>query len=146
MGGHPEDLDHLQGLFDRHPNLHLDCSATKWMVRELSKHPGEFAAFCRRNPGRVLFGSDNVADAATMSFDLLASRYWALRVLLETDYHGSSPIEDPDLLHAVSGQPTQMPADAQHPTATIHGARLDPTTLASIYHRAAQAVMPLSAS
>lgn len=141
MGGHPEDLDHLQGLLDRHPNLHLDCSATKWMVRELSKHPGAFAAFCRRNPGRVLFGSDNVADAATMSFDLLASRYWALRVLLETDYQGPSPIDDPDLLQPGRSQPTDGPVDS-HPTATIHGAQLDPTTLATIYHRAAQAVMP----
>ncbi len=95
MGGDPEHLDHLQSMLDRHANLYLDCSATKWMVRELSKQPAAFADFCRRNHGRVLFGSDIVANKADMSFDLYASRYWALRKLLETNYDGPSPIVDP---------------------------------------------------
>src|SRR5690606_7275944 len=34
MGGWPEDLEFLDGLLARHANLHLDTSATKWMVRE----------------------------------------------------------------------------------------------------------------
>jgi len=118
MGGWPERLDLLSGLLERHPNLYLDTSATKWMVRELSRHPqGRLVGFLTRWRGRVLFGSDIVAadehlspesgdesrpvlsqasDAAS-AFDLYASRYWALRTLLETDYDGPSPIADPDL-------------------------------------------------
>ncbi len=134
MGGSPEDLDRLQDLLDRYPHLHLDTSATKWMVRELSKHPDAFRDFCRRNAGRVLFGSDIVADKATMGFDLFASRYWALRALMETDYHGPSPIEDPDLQLV---DPT-VPAGS---TPTLRGAQIDPATLASVYHHTAQRLM-----
>jgi len=131
LAGSPEDLDHLQGLLDRHPNLFLDTSATKWQVRELSKHPAEFRGFCRRNPGRVLFGSDIVADTQDMSFDLLASRYWSLRTLMETDYEGPSPIVDPDLSLV---DPSLLPET----TATLRGALLDPATLSVVYHRALQ--------
>lgn len=119
MGGWPEDLDFLSGLLERHPNLYLDTSATKWMVRELSRHPTPKARdFFIRWQDRILFGSDIVtledhlaprADApptSTMSdlasspeeaFDLYASRYWALRTMLETPHVGPSPIADPDL-------------------------------------------------
>lgn len=118
MGGWPEDLAFLDGLLERHDNLHLDASATKWMVRELSTHPrDEFVAFFARWRGRIFFGSDIVTtddhlvpargeDATEMqrkagsedeAFDLYASRYWALRTLYETTYDGESPIADPDL-------------------------------------------------
>lgn len=134
MAGHPENLDHLQKLLDRHPNLYLDTSATKWMVRELSRHPDAFSRFCRRNPGRVLFGSDIVANPADMSFDLLASRYWALRTLFETDYQGPSPIVDPDLSLL---DPT-LPRDS---TAALRGARFNPTTLQAVYRDAAKRLL-----
>ncbi|PKL33539.1 MAG: hypothetical protein CVV40_00600, partial [Planctomycetes bacterium HGW-Planctomycetes-2] len=118
MGGWPEDLDFLEGLLDRNPNVLLDTSATKWMVRELSKHPRpRFLGFLSRWRGRILFGSDIVTSDAHLglehsggpppmhevrtpegAFDLYASRYWALRTLLETDYDGPSPIADPDLM------------------------------------------------
>lgn len=117
MGGYPEDLSFLTGLLDRHPNLSLDTSATKWMVRELSKHDTpELKAFLGRFRGRILFGSDIVTMDAHLSddagprnmgaqassereaFDLYASRYWALRTMFETDYAGESPIADPDLM------------------------------------------------
>lgn len=118
MGGWPEDLVFLDGLLRRHPNLYLDTSATKWMVRELSRHPREqFVAFMARWKGRILFGSDIVtsddhvrpakvnpahpkADQASSpneAFDLYASRYWALRTMLETSYQGLSPVADDDL-------------------------------------------------
>lgn len=116
MGGWPEDLHFLSGLLERHPNFILDTSATKWMVRELSKHPrAELLAFLQRFRGRILFGSDIVtmdahlsedsgprgmgeqAASADEAFDLYASRYWAFRTLFETDYTGESPIADPDL-------------------------------------------------
>ena len=117
LGGWPEDLEFLSGLLDRHPNLHLDSSATKWMVRELSRHSrADLVDFLKRYEGRILFGSDIVtadehlttehddareanakAGNADEAFDLYASRYWALRTLYETTYDGESPIADPDL-------------------------------------------------
>ncbi len=116
MGGWPEDLPFLTGLLDRHPNIILDTSATKWMVRELSLHPrAELLAFFHRFQGRILFGSDIVtmdahlstdegprnmgsqASSADEAFELYASRYWALRTLFESAYEGESPIADPDL-------------------------------------------------
>ncbi len=96
MGGWPEDLSFLDGLLQRHPNLYLDTSAAKWMIRELSRHPQESVlAFFTRWKGRLLFGSDIVVTDAHLSndgaddemarkatgeseaFDLYASRYWA---------------------------------------------------------------------
>lgn len=145
LGGDPEHLDHLQDLLDRYPHLYLDTSATKWMVRELSKAPGEFRAFCRRNPGRLLFGSDIVVSppggvgappAEPPSFDLYASRYWALRTLLETPYDGESPIVDPDLRLLDPA----APADA---APMLRGAALDPTTLAVLYRDATRTLLPV---
>jgi len=118
MGGWPENPDFLDGLLMRHPNLYLDTSATKWIVREISgQHPGRMREFFERWNGRIFFGSDivttdehlgslkpegkhpmaDLADSPEAAFELYASRYLALRVLLETDYQGESPIADPDL-------------------------------------------------
>lgn len=146
MSGYPEDLDFLQGMLDRHPNYVVDTSACKWMVRELSKQPQRLAELCRANPGRVLFGTDVVtnddnaavkdgddADKPT-GFDLYASRYWALRTLMETDYDGPSPIVDPDL-HMVD------PGADPKSTATLRGCALDPATLQDVYHDAAAALL-----
>lgn len=130
MAGTPEDLEVLQGLLDRHGNLYVDTAATKWMVRELSKHPGAFADFCRANPGRVLFGTDIVATDDTMDFDLFASRYWALRTLIETAYDGRSPIVDPDLAMVDPSAPKDS-------TATLRGAKLQGRVLEAVYREAA---------
>jgi len=115
MGGWPEDLDFLDGLLARHDNLHLDTSATKWMVRELSRHDTpRLTKFLGQWSGRICFGSDIVAQIDHLSpsadegmaakasspaeaFDLYASRYWALRTLWERTWCGASPIADPDL-------------------------------------------------
>lgn len=117
MGGWPEDLGFLDGLLTRHPNLHLDTSAMKWIVRELSRHPaGEVAGFLAKWRGRVIFGSDIVtsddhtrgekqtkspkadqANSPESALELYASRYWALRTMLETRYEGDTNIADPDL-------------------------------------------------
>ena len=118
MGGWPEDLDFLAGLLERRPSLVLDTSATKWMVRELAHHPREaLLGFLRRFEGRILFGSDivtsdqhlaptgseaarfggDLAASPDEAFDLYAGRYWAQRVMWETDFDGESNIADPDL-------------------------------------------------
>lgn len=145
MGGNPEDLDWLHAFLERHPNYVVDCSATKWQVRELSKHPRKLAQFIEANPGRVLFGSDIVAGQdnvepnskapeAGHGYDLYASRYWALRTLLETDFQGPSPIVDPDL-HKVD------PMVDPKSTATLRGAGLSEQLLKMVYHDAPMAVL-----
>lgn len=156
MGGWPEDLDFLDGLLERHPNLYLDCSATKWVVRELSAHPRKrAAAFFERWRGRVLFGSDIVAMDAHLSadksgapnikseqastedeaFDLYASRYWALRTMFETGFDGESPIVDPDLTMI---DPERFGArDAP----ALRGLGLSADVLADLYRNTAEAVV-----
>jgi hypothetical protein len=135
MAGHPESLEHLDRLLNSHPNLYLDTSATKWQVRELSKHhPALLRQFLTRHSGRVLFGSDLVAVDAYDNFDHYASRFWALRTLFETDYDGPSPIVDPDL-------PLVDPSLPRTSTPRLRGCSLDPGTLRTIYHDAAAALL-----
>jgi hypothetical protein len=150
MGGWPEDLDFLSGLLDRHPNLVLDTSATKWVVREVSRHsPADVRAFFVRHRGRLLFGSDIVtadehfaagegktemqakADSAETAFDLYASRYWALRMLWEGDGEMESPISDPDLAMVEPSRygPNDAPA--------LRGMALPPDILRTFYRDAA---------
>jgi len=150
MGGWPEDLDFLDALLERHANLHLDCSATKWMVRELSRHaPERQREFFERWQGRVLFGSDIVTMEAHLAeaddpfgkgsqasnegeaFDLYASRYWAFRTLFETDFNGASPIADPDL----KMQDPRTYDDFSAPP--LRGCRLPRPVLESLYRSAA---------
>lgn len=152
LGGWSENLDFLDGLLGRHDNLYLDCSATKWVVRELCSQPRErVASFFERWRGRVLFGSDIVtldehlstAKDGTISvksqqasneaeaFDLYASRYWALRVMLETDYDGESPIVDPDL--AMADPERFGPRDAP----ALRGLRLPAGVLRDLYRETA---------
>jgi hypothetical protein len=154
MGGSPEDLDFLSTLLERHRNLYLDCSATKWIVRELSKHPPEKTrAFFVRWKGRILFGSDIVtsdahlhpesnstemdakASSSLEAYDLYASRYWALRTLFETDYVGESPIADPDL-HMVEPE-RYSPHDAPQ----LRGCNLPDDALDALYFEAARKLL-----
>jgi hypothetical protein len=98
LGGNPEDLARLQYLLDTYPNLYLDCSATRWMVREVSNRRDHARDFFIRNQDRLLFGSDQVSGD-DRGFDFLSSRFWCHRKLWETAYVGPSPILDPDLSH-----------------------------------------------
>jgi len=153
MGGSPEDLDFLDGLLMRHPNLHLDASATKWIVREISKHPREqVRAFMLRWRGRILFGSDIVttddhleskgektemaakASSVEHAFDLYASRYWALRTLWERTVELRSPIADPDL--ALVDPANHGPMDSP----MLRGMGLPREVLAVFYRGAAMAL------
>ncbi|GJQ28279.1 MAG: hypothetical protein HBSAPP03_01630 [Phycisphaerae bacterium] len=134
MGGWPEDLGFLSTLLEKHANLYLDTSATKWVVRELSRHPREVVVeFFTRWRGRLLFGSDivttdehlrpkaeapkahpmgDLADGPEAAFDLYASRYWALRTLWEMRDEGDSPIADPDLMMVDPARHDAMSAPA----------------------------------
>lgn len=149
MGGSPEDLSFLSSLLDAHPNLYLDTSATKWMVRELSKQPRpKLVDFLERWRGRIMFGSDIVTSNDHLSsganqtemaakasdretaFDLYASRYWALRVLWEGHYDGESPISDPDLAMVDSSRHA-------HDAPALVGKHIPGELLRWLYHDAA---------
>ncbi|MBV8781036.1 MAG: amidohydrolase family protein [Phycisphaerae bacterium] len=119
LGGHPENLNYLQSLLDRFPNLYLDTSATRWMQREISKRRDAARDFIIRNQDRLIYGSDQVSGD-DRGFDFLASRFWVHRKLWETAYQGPSPIFDPDL-----------PADQQP---TINGLALPDAVLQKLYH------------
>ena len=156
MGGTPEDLGFLTGLMERHDNLLLDTSATKWMVRELSKHPrDELLMFLERFRGRVLFGSDIVtledhltpsdpaekrfgaqlAESEEDAFELYAGRYWALRTMWETGYKGESNIADPDLMMIDPDHCDEMSAPA------LTGRSLPPELLDMLYRGASEATI-----
>jgi predicted TIM-barrel fold metal-dependent hydrolase len=119
LGGNPEDLPRLQHLLDTYPNLYLDLSATRWMVREVSARRDATREFILRNPDRLLWGSDQVSGN-DRGFDFLASRWWAHRKLWETAHTGPTPIFDPDL-----------PPDSQP---TLRGLALPDELLQKIYH------------
>jgi hypothetical protein len=118
LGGNPEDLPRTQRLLNTYPNLYLDLSATRWMVREISARRDAAREFVIRNQDRLLWGSDQVSGN-DRGFDFLASRWWVHRKLWETSYNGPSPISDPDL-----------PADKQ---VTVHGLALPTDVLQKIY-------------
>lgn len=159
MGGFSEDLDFLSGLLDRHKNLSIDTSATKWVVREISKHdPAKARAFFIKYRSQILFGSDivttdeqltpppqeknptrspmaDLASSPESARDLYASRYYALRLLLETGYHGESPIADPDLMMV---EPTRYDAMS---APTLQGLALPPDVIADLYFNNAKRLM-----
>jgi hypothetical protein len=119
MGGNPENLPRLQSMLDRYPNLMLDCSATRWIAREISARRDAAREFFIRNQDRIFFGSDQVSGD-DRGFDFLASRFWVHRKLWETAYIGPNPILDPDL-----------PPDRQP---TLRGLALPDEVLQKLYH------------
>lgn len=95
MGGDPEHLDHLAELLARYPNLYLDTSATKWMVRELGRQRRAARGFFRRWAERICFGTDQVV-LETSDPVRYTVRYWVHQMFWETDLVCPSPIPDPD--------------------------------------------------
>jgi hypothetical protein len=95
MGGDPEHLDHLAALLTTYPNLYLDTSATKWMVRELGWQRAAARDFFRRFAPRICFGTDQVVlkDSDPERYTV---RYWVHQMFWETDLVCPSPIPDPD--------------------------------------------------
>jgi predicted TIM-barrel fold metal-dependent hydrolase len=119
FGGNPEDLPRLQRLLDKHPQLWLDMSATRWILREISRQRDESREFVIRNADRLLWGSDQVSGD-DRGFDFLASRFWSHRKLWETAHVGPTNIRDPDC--APDAQPW------------IRGLALPTDVLQKIYH------------
>jgi predicted TIM-barrel fold metal-dependent hydrolase len=93
MGGDPEDLAHLGRLLDRYPNLSLDTSATRWIVRELGRQREAARAFFARYADRLLFGTDQlVLDEPDPERYLV--RYWIHQMFWETDLVCPLPLDD----------------------------------------------------
>ena len=95
MGGNPEHLDELGALLDRYPNMYVDTSATRWIVRELGRQPEEARAFFAKYKERILFGTDQVATEEPEPFRY-TSRYWIHQLFWETDVVCPLPIDDDD--------------------------------------------------
>ena len=125
MAGNPEHLDFVAALLDRHPNYYIDTSATKWIVREVSKQVEKARGFFRTYRDRILFGTDNFVrpDRDTHLYN---TRYWAHQVLWESALDRQSPIHDDDY----GGKPT------------IHGLDLPPDILQDIYFNNARTLFP----
>lgn len=119
LAGNPENLSRLQSLLDDFPDLYMDCSATRWIVRELSNQRDAARDFFIRNQNRIIFGTDQVTSN-DRGYDFLSSRFWVHRKFWETAYIGASPIFDPDL------------SDDQQPT--IRGLALPDECLQKLYH------------
>lgn len=110
MGGNPEHLDQLGALLDRYPNMYVDTSATRWIVRELGRQPEAARAFFAKYKDRILFGTDQVAikDPEEHRY---TSRYWIHQLFWETDAVCPLPIDDPDADGEPLLQGIDLPAD-----------------------------------
>ena len=116
------------------------------------RHP--IPAFFVKWSGRLFFGSDivvqedhlrpqksgvspmaDLADSPEAAFDLYASRYWALRMMFETDREMVSPIADPDLMMV---EPTKHDAMS---APRLRGIKLDGEMLKVLYRGAVERVV-----
>lgn len=128
MGGDPEHPEHLAELLTEFPHLMIDTSATKWQVREVSPRREAIRELILAFPDRFLFGSDLVTRDLLVR-DHYVSRYWCQRTLWESDWHGPSPIRDPDHDPQIS------------PTPTLHGVGLPVDVVRQIYVENASRVL-----
>jgi predicted TIM-barrel fold metal-dependent hydrolase len=136
MGGDAEHPDHLESLLERYPHLHLDTSATKWQVREVSQQREAIRDLICRHPTRFLFGSDLVTRHG-LEREHYVSRYWCQRTLWESDWEGRSPIADPDF--------TPGPADPEGVTTPLlRGLNLPAEVLEQVYHKNARRILRLT--
>ncbi len=110
MGGHPENLSHLGRLLDRYPNLSLDTSATRWIVRELGRQPQAVRAFFTQYADRLLFGTDQVVLDEPEP-ERYTVRYWIHQIFWETDLACELPIDDPDVEGAPMLRGVNLPAE-----------------------------------
>jgi hypothetical protein len=130
MGSDPEDPAHLQELLERYPYLYLDTSATKWQVREVSRHRDAIRALVCRFPSRFLFGVD-LATRHGQVREHYVSRYWCQRTLWESTWEGTSPVADGDY----------RPGPGEPARPLLRGLGLPGDLLRQVYHDNAQRVL-----
>lgn len=132
MAGDSEHPDHLQALLETYPFFHIDTSATKWQVREVSPRAAAIRALVCKFPERFLFGTDLVTRH-TLNREHYVSRYWCQRTLWESDWTGPSPIADADYT-----PPPEGPG-----TPTLHGVGLPADVVDLVYRRNAERLLGL---
>jgi predicted TIM-barrel fold metal-dependent hydrolase len=113
FGGHPENIDHLHDLLERHANLYLDSSATKWIAREFTRHGPAARDFMIAHADRVLFGTDLVANPEREKEgkrEHYATRFHVHQLLWEGEGVFDSPIEDEDSPGSVRFEGLNLPA------------------------------------
>jgi amidohydrolase family protein len=132
MGGDPEHPDHLEALLEEYPQLHLDTSATKWQVREVSPHAQAHRDLLCRYPDRFLFGTDLVTRHH-LEREHYVSRYWCQRTLWESTWTGPSPIADSDWTPGPGGPATPM----------LHGVGLPDDVVRLVYYENARRLLNL---
>jgi len=130
MGGDPEHPEHLEEMLERYPNYHIDTSATKWQVREVSPRAEAIRSLITRHPTRFLFGSDLVTRHG-LTREHYVSRYWCQRTLWESAWTGPSPISDPDF--TPTGESGQTP--------TLRGVGLAADVLRMVYSENARRLL-----
>jgi hypothetical protein len=111
MGCWPERLDRLDDRLNRHPNYHIETSATKWVVREISDQPEAARKFFIKWSDRILFGTDLVVQPKIHA-TYYESRFHVQRTMWETDVRGRSMIKDPDAGDEPLLNGLNLPADA----------------------------------
>jgi predicted TIM-barrel fold metal-dependent hydrolase len=130
MGGDPEHPDHLQALLEKYPHYHIDTSATKWQVREVSQRTHAIRELICAYPDRFLFGSDLVTRHG-LEREHYVSRYWCQRTLWESAWQGPSPIADPDW----------KPGENDPPTPPLRGVNLPDDVLDKVYYTNARRIL-----
>ncbi len=125
MGGDVEHPDHLEALLEAYPHFYFDTSATKWQVREASRHPEAVRSLICRFPERFFFGSDLVTRHDLVR-EHYVSRYWCQRTLWESGWQGPSPIADPDYEPAEGAGEPAVP--------WLRGVALPADVVRKVYH------------
>ncbi len=133
MAGDSEHPDHLETLLEKYPCFHIDTSATKWQVREVSPRAKAHRDLILRYPDRFLFGTDLVTRHHLTRAHYV-SRYWCQRTLWESAWVGPSPIADSDF----------TPTDGAS-TPTLRGVGLPYDVLGMVYHANAKRLLDLPA-
>jgi predicted TIM-barrel fold metal-dependent hydrolase len=132
MGGDAEHPDHLQALLETYPQFHIDTSATKWQVREVSPRAEAHRRLVTSFPDRFLFGTDLVTRHH-LTREHYVSRYWCQRTLWESTWRGASPIADSDY----------TPPSGEGPTPLLQGVGLPDDVLEMVYYRNAERLFNL---
>ncbi|MCP4763285.1 MAG: amidohydrolase family protein [archaeon] len=100
FGAQSEDLDNLSRWFDKYPNLNVDTSSAKWVVREFSYKTKEVRDFFIKYKDRILFGTDLLTFGRQNEGGLgkySTTRYLTYQALLETPVENLPlPFPDPE--------------------------------------------------
>jgi predicted TIM-barrel fold metal-dependent hydrolase len=70
LANNPEDIDYVDRILDKYPNLYVDTSAR---IGEIGRHPaGKVRKFFIKHQDRILFGSDLIVSPAGLQLGSLS--------------------------------------------------------------------------